>query len=204
MSQHEQRSRYSFPYSQFIENTFFKNSPRYRMLWSSLSLHIHLHSVFQTVSRICPSVPLPLSWEVRQRQAGLWVQSQPGLRSEFQDSQGYIEKPCLGGGGGEIAPHPNLRLGSHWRMSLFNCSLLLRLFLVMWNTRNMKFSSTKSTRIAVWPSPPLTSRTLLKDTVPCRIFFFLFFVAGLIVSLSILKFIKVGACVRISLILKTG
>jgi hypothetical protein len=34
----------------------------------------------------------------------LWVQGQPGLQSEFQDSQGYIEKPCLeenkGGGGG--------------------------------------------------------------------------------------------------------
>jgi hypothetical protein len=26
----------------------------------------------------------------------LWVPGQPGLQSEFQDSQGYIEKPCLG------------------------------------------------------------------------------------------------------------
>jgi hypothetical protein len=25
----------------------------------------------------------------------LWVQGQPGLQSEFQDSQGYTEKPCL-------------------------------------------------------------------------------------------------------------
>jgi hypothetical protein len=24
-----------------------------------------------------------------------WVQDQPGLQSEFQDSQGYTEKPCL-------------------------------------------------------------------------------------------------------------
>ena len=24
-----------------------------------------------------------------------WVQGQPGLHSEFQDSQGYTEKPCL-------------------------------------------------------------------------------------------------------------
>jgi hypothetical protein len=31
----------------------------------------------------------------RQRQANLWVRSQPGLQSEFQDSQGYIEKLCL-------------------------------------------------------------------------------------------------------------
>jgi hypothetical protein len=25
----------------------------------------------------------------------LWVPGQPGLQSEFQDSQGYLEKPCL-------------------------------------------------------------------------------------------------------------
>ena len=30
----------------------------------------------------------------RQRQADFWVWGQPGLQSEFQDSQGYIEKPC--------------------------------------------------------------------------------------------------------------
>ena len=31
----------------------------------------------------------------RQRQADLWVQCQSGLQSEFQDSQGYTEKPWL-------------------------------------------------------------------------------------------------------------
>jgi hypothetical protein len=31
----------------------------------------------------------------RQRQTDFWVQGQPGLQSEFQDSQGYTEKPCL-------------------------------------------------------------------------------------------------------------
>jgi hypothetical protein len=31
----------------------------------------------------------------RQRQADFCVQGQPGLQSEFQDSQGYTEKPCL-------------------------------------------------------------------------------------------------------------
>jgi hypothetical protein len=30
-----------------------------------------------------------------QRQADFWVQGQPGLQSEFQDSQGNTEKPCL-------------------------------------------------------------------------------------------------------------
>jgi hypothetical protein len=28
-------------------------------------------------------------------QADFWVPGQPGLQSEFQDSQGYTEKPCL-------------------------------------------------------------------------------------------------------------
>jgi hypothetical protein len=31
----------------------------------------------------------------RQRQADFWVPGQPGLQSEFQDNQGYAEKPCL-------------------------------------------------------------------------------------------------------------
>jgi hypothetical protein len=31
----------------------------------------------------------------RQRQVDFWVPGQAGLQSEFQDSQGYTEKPCL-------------------------------------------------------------------------------------------------------------
>jgi hypothetical protein len=31
----------------------------------------------------------------RQMQMDFWVRGQPGLQSEFQDSQGYTEKPCL-------------------------------------------------------------------------------------------------------------
>ena len=31
----------------------------------------------------------------RQRQADFWVPGQPASQSEFQDSQGYTEKPCL-------------------------------------------------------------------------------------------------------------
>jgi hypothetical protein len=31
----------------------------------------------------------------RQRQEDFWVWGQPDLQSEFQDSQGYTEKPCL-------------------------------------------------------------------------------------------------------------
>jgi hypothetical protein len=31
----------------------------------------------------------------RQRQVNFCVRGQPGLQSEFQDNQGYTEKPCL-------------------------------------------------------------------------------------------------------------
>ena len=31
----------------------------------------------------------------RQRRADFWIRGQPGLQSEFQDSQGSTEKPCL-------------------------------------------------------------------------------------------------------------
>jgi hypothetical protein len=31
----------------------------------------------------------------RQRQVDFWVRGQPGLQSEFQDSQSNTEEPCL-------------------------------------------------------------------------------------------------------------
>jgi hypothetical protein len=34
----------------------------------------------------------PSTWET---EAAAWVQGQPGLQREFQDSQSYSEKPCL-------------------------------------------------------------------------------------------------------------
>jgi hypothetical protein len=41
-----------------------------------------------------PTQPL-ISALGRQRQVDFWVWDQPGLQSEFQDSQGYTEKHCL-------------------------------------------------------------------------------------------------------------
>jgi hypothetical protein len=35
----------------------------------------------------------PSTWEPEA--ADFWVRGQPGLQSEFQDRQGYTEKPCL-------------------------------------------------------------------------------------------------------------
>ena len=43
----------------------------------------------------CPLTFIPSTWSVGKRQTYLWVQVQSGLQSEFQDSQGYTEKPCL-------------------------------------------------------------------------------------------------------------
>ena len=43
----------------------------------------------------CPLTFIPSTWSVGKRQTDLWVHDQPGLQSEFQDSQGYTEKPCL-------------------------------------------------------------------------------------------------------------
>jgi hypothetical protein len=44
----------------------------------------------------------------RPRQADFWVRGQPGLQSEFQDSQGYTEKPCL-----EEPPPPQKKTKYH-------------------------------------------------------------------------------------------
>jgi hypothetical protein len=61
--------------------------------------HIYRHSTWTHTSKkkkdpgsggTCLIMPLG-----RQRQADLSVRGQPGLQSEFQDSQGYTEKPCL-------------------------------------------------------------------------------------------------------------
>jgi hypothetical protein len=45
----------------------------------------------------------PSTWEAEaeaEAEAGEFLsQSQPGLQNEFQDSQGYTAKPCLGGAG---------------------------------------------------------------------------------------------------------
>jgi hypothetical protein len=38
---------------------------------------------------------IPALGRQRQRQADFRVRGQPGLQSEFQESQGYTEEPCL-------------------------------------------------------------------------------------------------------------
>ena len=43
----------------------------------------------------CPLTFNPSTWSVGKRKTDLWVQGQPGLQSEFQDSQGYTGKHCL-------------------------------------------------------------------------------------------------------------
>jgi hypothetical protein len=50
-------------------------------------------STIATPFQCCASPLIPALG--RQRQADFCVQGQPGLQSEFQDSQDYTEKPCL-------------------------------------------------------------------------------------------------------------
>jgi hypothetical protein len=52
-----------------------------------------LHKKLQPAGRYWRTPLIPAL--KRQRQADFWVRGQPGLQSEFQDSQGYTEKPCL-------------------------------------------------------------------------------------------------------------
>jgi hypothetical protein len=58
-----------------------------------MSKFIHKYKLIKIICRSCTLIPVL----GRQRQADFWVRGQPGLQSEFQDSQGYTEKPCLGG-----------------------------------------------------------------------------------------------------------
>jgi hypothetical protein len=58
----------------------------------------------------------------RQRQADFWVRGQPGLQSEFQDSQSYTEKPCL-----EI---PKKKKKKDW--NLWICCVTVKSYMSTW------------------------------------------------------------------------
>jgi hypothetical protein len=49
----------------------------------------------------------------RQRQANLWVWGQPGLQSVFQDSQGYIERPCFKNNKNKTNSNKNTAVKTH-------------------------------------------------------------------------------------------
>ena len=73
-------------------------------LWSHRRVIIKLnhtsilwqHRLFKTKNQAGRWWHMPLIPALgRQRQVDFWVGGQSGLQSEFQDSQGYTEKPCL-------------------------------------------------------------------------------------------------------------
>jgi hypothetical protein len=55
----------------------------------------------------------------RQRQADFWVQGQPGLQSEFQDSLDYTEKPCLKKTKKQKTKNKQLYINMSWRAVVF-------------------------------------------------------------------------------------
>jgi hypothetical protein len=65
----------------------------------------------------------------RQRQADFWV-DQPGLQSEFQNSQGYTEKPCL------EKPKPKTELSIEEEFLLIKSSFYLTIILKMIQTQS--------------------------------------------------------------------
>jgi hypothetical protein len=76
-----------FPYHFYLLNeTHLRGGKRFWLVINSLKN--------ATLLQVWWPTPLVLALE-RQRQVDFWVWGQPGLQSEFQDSQGYTEKPCL-------------------------------------------------------------------------------------------------------------
>ena len=53
----------------------------------------------------------------REAEAGGFLSFEPGLQNEFQDSQGYTEKPCLGC---QLVKHPLYKFNdAHYSTKLF-------------------------------------------------------------------------------------
>jgi hypothetical protein len=51
--------------------------------------------LLSSVKRLVVVYTFNLSTQEAEADRSLWVQRQPGLQSEFQDSPGYTEKPCF-------------------------------------------------------------------------------------------------------------
>jgi hypothetical protein len=97
---------------------------------------------------------LPWKYGDRQRQVDFWVWGQPGLQSEFQDSQGYTEKPCL-----DPPQKKKRKYGSHTRYCLTsknthvrNRILLQQLYYTSFNMKRKTPSTKKALLIytLVW------------------------------------------------------
>ena len=70
----------------------------------------------------------------RQRQADFWVRGQPGLQSEFQDSQGYTEKSCLKKKKERKEGRCLLRMENIWMQATSMAISENWLYLLKWNT----------------------------------------------------------------------
>jgi hypothetical protein len=91
----------------------------------------------------------------RQRQADFWVWGQPGLQSEFQDGQGYTEKPCLEKTNTKTKPkdkikqnksvrgHPDYSLLlPRWLNVYYDCLFFLIFEIYSWNGKKLSILTT--------------------------------------------------------------
>jgi hypothetical protein len=104
----------------------------------------------------------------RQREADFWVQGQPGLQSEFQDSQGYTEKPCLGKKQNKNTNKEQHMLGRMWRNGTLYV-LLVRTVQPLWRSVGRVLKKNKTKREVGLPYGPdiLPLGIYPKDSISC-------------------------------------
>jgi hypothetical protein len=100
----------------------------------------------------------------RQRQADFWVRGQPGLQSEFQDSQSYTEKPCL-----EKQNKNKNKTKQNKKAQLVNepAQRILRSSLVFGLMRGQIFVSQCPDSLFNCPAPRYVKEMLLKELRQC-------------------------------------
>jgi hypothetical protein len=103
----------------------------------------------------------------RQRQADFWVRGQPGLQSEFQDSQDYTEKPCLEKPKKKKKKKKNLPWGQ--TSATIRFFLLVVLDIQYYGVLSINYScSTEIGICMIWVAIPRPQQSLTYKPLACR------------------------------------